>query len=248
MSACWAASLGGCSEKISREHVVSQSLFMSEQVLVQGFPWCPQPKLIGLSGLTAKILCAKHNSDLSELDTAGAKAFAAMREMMRLSNVRATLKPRNWTVQRYKIDGPRLERWFLKTLINLSFEGEYFIGLDSTEVGRPSKTLVEICYGVRQFREHAGLYSAAQVGQDIESNDTVRFGALLKYQKYVVGGFFSFRGNRYLLFLEEASRPQLPSGVGLQGEDWSPFQLNFHNQAIREMAGKHLSQVLETKW
>ena len=64
----------------------------------------------------------------------------------------------------------------------------------------------------------------------------------------MIGGFFSFPGNRYLLFLEDTGRPQLPKGVGLQGEDWSPFQLNFHNEAIRETAGKHLSPVLETKW
>ena len=145
MSACWAACLDGCSQKISREHIVSQALFISEQVLVQGFAWCREPKMIGLSGLTAKILCAKHNNDLSELDSASAKAFGAMREMMRLSNVRAKLQPRNWTVQRYQVDGPRLERWFLKTLINLCFEKENYIGSESIEVGQPSKSLVEIC-------------------------------------------------------------------------------------------------------
>lgn len=30
-------------------------------------------------------------------------------------------------------------------------------------------------------------------------------------------------------------------------EDWSASQLNFHNKAIREEAGKHFSQVLKTK-
>jgi hypothetical protein len=136
--------------------------------------------MIGLSGLTAKILCAKHNNDLSELDSASAKAFGAMREMMRLSNVRAKLLPRNWTVQRYQVDGPRLERWFLKTLINLCFEKEKYIGSESIEVGQPSKSLVEICFSIGRFETYAGLYSVAQVGQEIESNDTVKFGAFLK--------------------------------------------------------------------
>lgn len=248
MSTCWAACLGDCSEKISREHIVSKALFLGEQVSVQGFAWCPEAKTIGLSNLTAKILCSKHNSDLSELDSTGANAFEAMREMMRLSNVRAKLKPRNWTVQRYKVDGPRLERWFLKTLINLAFQGEHFVGLDSTEAGRPSKSLVEICFGLAGFEGHTGLYNVVHVGQQIQSDDTVKFAPLVKEQKCVTGGLFSFRGFRYLLFLEDGSPPILPKGAGLPGEDWSASQLNFHNENIREEAGKHLSQVLQTKW
>jgi hypothetical protein len=248
MSTCWAACLGNCSDKISREHVVSKALFLGDQVAVHGFSWCPEPKTIGLANLTAKILCTKHNSDLSELDSAAGSAFSAMREMMHLSNVRAGLKPHYWKVQRYFVDGPALERWFLKTLINLAVGGQYFIGLDSTEGGRPSASLVEICFGLRQFEEYEGLYSVARVGEEIQAADVLKFAPLIRESKYVSGGLFSFRGNRYLLFLEHASPPKLSKGLGLPGEDWSASQLNFHNKAIRETAGRYLSQVLHTKW
>lgn len=248
MGTCWAACLGDCCGKLSREHVVSRSLFLGEQVSAHGFAWCKaEPKVVGLSSLTAKILCRKHNSDLSGLDSTAAKAFEAMREMMRLSNVRSGLKPRIWQVQRYQVDGPKLERWFLKTLINLAFEGEYYIGRDSRQGGQPSRTLVDLCFGRTKFLRPAGLYSVV-VGQQIRSTDTVSFAPFLIDHKFVSGGLFSFRGFRHFLSLEEAAAPHLPKGIGLPGEDWSICGLNYHNAQAREMGGKHLSQVLETRW
>src|SRR5215469_6528483 len=87
---CWAAELGSCSEKISREHLVSRALFAAPKVRVQGLPWCKgEPKEIGIESATGKILCKTHNSELSAIDQeAGALAKAA-RAHMRLSSERA---------------------------------------------------------------------------------------------------------------------------------------------------------------
>jgi len=76
---------------------VSESLFPQGVIQVQGFSWCKdKPKEIGMSGLTAKILCTRHNSDLSPVDDAGAKAFNVFREMRRIANGREMMKPRRW--------------------------------------------------------------------------------------------------------------------------------------------------------
>ncbi len=57
---CWAAALADCDQKISREHVVSQCLFETDEIIVQGFQWClNEPKSIGLSNLVGKILVQK---------------------------------------------------------------------------------------------------------------------------------------------------------------------------------------------
>src|SRR5690242_8484631 len=89
---CWAAPLGDCSQKITREHTVSQCLFETDQIMVQGFKWClDQAKSIGLSNLVAKILCKNHNSGLSDLDAAALAAFNAFREAIRLNQVREKL-------------------------------------------------------------------------------------------------------------------------------------------------------------
>ena len=129
MAECWASGLGSCSDKISREHIVSESLFTNDIVRVEGFSWCKdKEKEIGLRSLTAKILCKKHNAALSPVDIGGASAFEAFRNMTKIGNVRKKVQPQIWDVIQYSIDGILLERWFLKTLINISFGGEYPIG------------------------------------------------------------------------------------------------------------------------
>src|ERR1700675_999975 len=86
---CWAACLGDCGQKISREHRVSKCLFDSEEISVQGFPWClNEPKTIGLANFVAKILCKEHISALGELDSAALQAFKVFRESVRLNRVR----------------------------------------------------------------------------------------------------------------------------------------------------------------
>jgi hypothetical protein len=249
VNVCWAECLGGCSEKISREHPISRSLFLGNEVTVHGFPWCKTvPVKIGLQSFTTKILCTKHNSDLSDLDDIGADAFKDLREMTRLSNVRSKPKHQIWTVKRYRIDGPGLERWFLKTSINLAFGGPYRIGKDSAVVGQPSRRLVEIAFGLTQFQGGAGLYTVVNVGGQIQSDDTVRFAPLIQHTTHVAAGLFSFRGVRHLLFLEPEGLTRIPTGIGLPGEDWGASQLNFHNEEMRELIGKRLSQVVHFNW
>lgn len=166
MENCWAACLGNCSDKLSREHLVSQSLFLNDFVTVQGMPWCKdEPKRIGLSSLTAKILCDQHNNALSPVDTAGAQAFSVIRELMKVLRVRKALKPHIWKIRRYEVDGKGLERWFLRTLINVCCKGPTPIGRFSERSGWPDQELVEIAFGLKTFEGRAGLYSLYRVGE-----------------------------------------------------------------------------------
>src|SRR6202034_2773995 len=128
-----------------REHVISKTLFLGSSVTVQGFSWCKdEAKDIGIASLTAKILCKPHNSALSPVDDSARKAFAELREMTRVKNLREAMKPHRWNVTKHFLDGVLIERWFLKTLINLAFDGKYPIGADSSVEGWPSDRLVRI--------------------------------------------------------------------------------------------------------
>src|SRR3972149_5105096 len=90
MNNCWAESLGDCDGGISREHIVSKSLFVSSYVDVKGFEWCKEEtERIGLASLTKKVLCRKHNSQLSKIDSAAAHAFDVLRRQTKLSNDRS---------------------------------------------------------------------------------------------------------------------------------------------------------------
>lgn len=116
MNDCWAFCLGDCSDKMSREHIISAAMFLSDTIVVQGLPWCrDERKEIGLSSFTKKILCTKHNSDLSVYDTAAKESIETLRESTRLSNLRMEGKRKHTRIVHFPIDGVALERWFLKT-------------------------------------------------------------------------------------------------------------------------------------
>ena len=168
MRRCWARCLGDCSDKLTREHIVTRSLFLGDTVKVEGFPWCEgKVKEIGLANLTAKVLCGDHNHALSDVDTSAAKAFADIREMRRLAHVRERTKPKRWNVIKYKFGGPALERWFLKILINICSAQEYPVGSLSALQGQPSDELVQIAFGFRDFSRQGWtlLGSASRAGR-----------------------------------------------------------------------------------
>lgn len=205
---CWAASLGDCGGKLSREHTISECLFPSGKVTVRGFKWCRnESKTIGVGRLVGKILCERHNNRLSELDSEMLKCFESIRESARLNDVRRGLGHSNWTIKRFNIDGRLLERWFLKTLINLNFEGEWRFGDHADAVGIPPKELVEMAFGRRSFEDHAGMYLSVCPGETIPMLDGVSFRALTELDR-LVAGEFTICGYQFILSLvpEEVSQ------------------------------------------
>lgn len=245
---CWANCLGDCSDEASREHLVSKSLFQDDVVRVSGLSWCREPKDIGITNLTAKILCRRHNSLLSPVDEGGAAAFDAFRELRRIANIREKLRGPFRTVVKHSFDGPLLERWLLKTTINLSYKGDKPIGRGSISAGIPPDDLVRIAFGRASFYGRAGLSFILRPGMQIKSEDALTFAPLLKDGSVIEGGLFVFRGQQMLLFLEPGGAPPNLSGLQWNGEDLGNCQFNFHNTKITVKQGKHISQVLKIHW
>lgn len=201
MPNCWANCLGDCDEKQSREHIVSRSLFESDLVDIVGFPWCKTPMRVGKDAVTRKILCVKHNNLLSELDQAAKNVFEAFREQ---SNV-ADRFPAGVVPTKHStsiIDALRLERWLLKTLINVSYEGKLVISSNVTAPGLPDRNLVEIAFGRQQFSGSSGMYVATAIGQNLFSADVVQFAPLIKNETQVVGALFTLRGLHLVLMID----------------------------------------------
>src|SRR5215213_5536976 len=118
MRTCWAEALGGCDGGLSGEHLLSRGLFSGKNVLVQGSHWrTAKPKSIGLRSLIANILCRKHNSALSIADDEAIRAFRAIRLFEEILSGRKLLT--DAADLKHDVHGPILERWFIKTAINL---------------------------------------------------------------------------------------------------------------------------------
>jgi hypothetical protein len=249
MDKCWASSLGGCSDKITGEHIFTGGLFPQGELFVQGLHWCPnEPKLIGLANFTSNILCSTHNSGLSPADTAAIQTANSFREAMELRDFRARYKPTNWTRKTFKINGYHLESWFLKTLINVAYKGSLPIGPESTESGRPTTTLVEIAFGLRRFIEPAGLYAIATIGEGEAVDGKVRMVTLSTTKGYIGGAIFYFGGLKYLLYLPERTKPNPTDFVGPEGQKIQKSELMRHLRRAKFPVHGRLSHTIDFLW
>lgn len=78
-----------------------------------------EDRRLPVSALTARILCARHNSQLSALDDEAAKVFRALRRFVDGNRDSVVLPDDDFEL----VDGPRLEAWMLKTLFGLVSAG-----------------------------------------------------------------------------------------------------------------------------
>jgi hypothetical protein len=154
MANCWARELGDCSAKKSKEHFLSRRLLGEAPVTVSGLAWCIEPKTIPVEGFGSNILCTAHNSQLSTVDTAGSDAFTCFSKFIQVRGVRLTERRKQSEVQRYRVDGGKLERWLLKALIGAAFEHK----TADRDAWQPSLEWVEMAFGKRPFPNHCGLY------------------------------------------------------------------------------------------
>ena len=164
MSRCWAHSLGGC-DQMSGEHVFSNA------VLSHG---CSCPVVIeGVSRIRggqptrnaekANILCRHHNSLLSPLDeTAG-----------RVAGWMAAANDESFDKWLY-IDGEKLQRWLLKTVVNAAAAG-----WAGSRKWRPAPQIVSAIYGESEVPNGLGLYAVDGIDPDFLAQGTVSMTPLI---------------------------------------------------------------------
>lgn len=115
MRKCFLNGYGPCGGKLTGEHYISRTVLeaMGSDTKIGGLRWQPEQTLqsIGIGSLVAKILCETHNSGLSDLDTCAGKLFRA---------IDAADKRFPGLLDVTKIDGPTIERWFLKVIAGLA--------------------------------------------------------------------------------------------------------------------------------
>ncbi len=158
MAECWAACLGDCRGGISKEHYISQAVSGTGSIAVRGFPWCrDEVTVVPVASFARNMLCEGHNSALSPIDTAGGNAFAALRRFVDIAWAKTKRGVRLKGMQQYRVDGHALERWLLKTTINIAYGRELFAGAR----WKPPADWVETAYGRSRFADGAGLSMAS---------------------------------------------------------------------------------------
>ena len=206
MRDCWANPLGDCDGGISREHYVSECVFPNQSIFVQGLDFCrDSPKELRIESLTAKILCVKHNERLGQtVDWIAGHAFDSVRGFTALRNKRSELPSINWTPQEFRIDARVLEKWFLKTMLNLSFGGQLIIGPGSHSAGIVPDELVRIAFGLDEFTDGRGLYIAHRKNETFVLEDRLHYTAKTRGPNLLMG-HFGLHGFRFYLNLERTA-------------------------------------------
>lgn len=156
-SKCYAGPLGGCSSKISHEHYISRKLLeqIDPRPIVESGVHVGSPDgRYGISSLTAKILCTKHNSQLSPLDTEAAKLYEAIDAFE--TSAASQSAP---TAAEVTLDGALLERWFLKVAFGVC-KGGVATGQGSKITAlRNEDALLRVLYGLEIPPTGWGLYA-----------------------------------------------------------------------------------------
>lgn len=249
---CWAVELGDCGNEGSKEHLVSAALFEGDRIDVVGFHWCKdEPKSVGIASLASGILCKKHNNALSPLDSSAVRAFDSLRRAAKLSNTRGKERLRKWKVQRIEVPDPwLLERWFLKTAINLIVvsPGENVWRQTGSRAVNPPRRLVRVAFGLEPMAQPMGLYAAVSLGEDVPFSDRVEFAPLMYGGANIIGGLFVFRGLRFVLHLEGHQLPAVLNVPGSTEQRWATSGLHYHLKRINWKVGRHLSHYLQFLW
>jgi hypothetical protein len=248
MKKCWAASLGGCSDKMSGEHIVSAGIFPGDKVSVQGLPWClDAPKEIGLASFVKNILCTEHNNRLSPVDEAGIQTFKTINEFIRLGHVRSSVPVRRWTVKKFDVDGINFERWCLKTLINLTVDGPARIGPRS-QPNVPHHELVGICFGLTEFRHPAGMYVSWAPGDKVDLDEKLTT-LFANDPMYLMGATLYLCGFRFHLYIGD--RELKPGPVNFAAKDGTIDKQGppmYRYKAMNFTTGKYLSHTMRFHW
>lgn len=143
MAKCWAHTLGDCDSN-SGEHIFSNSIFKAGcacPLIVQGVPRIRGGEATR-GAEKSNILCRLHNSLLSPLDSAVGK----------VARFQAAANDEGFAESLY-VEGELLERWLLKTAVNVAASG--WMGMK----WRPSEQIVRAIFGLEAVPNRMGLYS-----------------------------------------------------------------------------------------
>ena len=196
---CWAECLNDCEGPLSREHVISAGVFDEIMLHVEGIhAFGNESKVVSTANLTARMLCKDHNSRLSPLDV----------EAARLSNAIKAARAGSDPVT-LRVSGALLERWALKSLVNL-------LASRWTEMGRfpPGPDIVAKVFGLAPISAPSGLYALLNY-QGTAPPDSVFYAVITSQHEsspHVLGLLISLSGMVFALSICRSPLDQVLRG------------------------------------
>jgi len=183
--------MSDCSDKISREHYISEyllnNLSNSKVVSMSGLNWHKSkgPINIAKTALVTNVLCEKHNGMLSPFD----KAMGRLHQ--KIAQYDKGLIEDDFQNQFSLFSGEDIERWLLKTTCAYIASDQIYVGAEKFHFDI-DPIFLDILYKGRDFPEGWGLYCDSNAEKFLHHQYLqVNFGISggeLRYVKFVLNG------------------------------------------------------------
>lgn len=212
---------------MSLEHPVSAGIFKSRGVTLVG--WGKPARTVGINSFGIKTLCKGHNERLSVVDDAG---ILLMRSLEKASALLDTTTIRKDPV-RFHMNGRMLERWFLKSMVNLfirDMRDWHWPGGNAPN--DPPLHIVRAVYGMESIPYPNGLYDLNIPGRATTDETSVGLMGMADREGTFIGGRFDFRNLLYIFWLGQKTPLPGPytSPVMFDGRTKN-IALTYHNRA-----------------
>lgn len=152
---CWAEGIGTCEGPLTAEHIISESQ-LSDVISVRGFRWCKNEfRSIGKSSAVAKILCRRHNNQLSDADNEATRFQKFLPKFFPERRGTGIVGERF-----FELDGVLFSRWLCKTYCNSM----------AAEAKVPNSDLARYAFGYDTVRP-LFFYVSAVIGKPAQAED-----------------------------------------------------------------------------
>jgi hypothetical protein len=225
-----------CSEGLSAEHYISRSLLatLGSAVAIDGFPWVAPGKkqILSIDNLTAKILCSRHNSLQSPLDSEAGFFFGVLHGLQKDAPRKSLSRKRTKNL----FSGETIELWMLKVAAGFYYSKiarDNGINLLNDFVF--DVELLNTALFFNRWLPKSGLYVRTRVGDKILSESTLSIVPVVERGlKYFVGITVVLTGIEFQLLLDPRWTAPLSS---VDGWFHRPSELCFHSQTRAHIVG-----------
>jgi hypothetical protein len=204
---CYAACLGNCSTKLSKEHYLPKGIWKNPIITFDGFDWTgDSPKNLPVKNVAQKILCTKHNSEHSPLDEAAKRLFNTAEHFHINQHKRSSMSRSSiWKPDSAEFDGHTLERLLAKIAVGVMQERStqrwHITNSPAIEV---PKSIVETIYGLREFTPPMGMYLVNAVGDKLFNQDHVSIQTMFHPETNgYIGSIISLRDWQFFINLSQ---------------------------------------------
>lgn len=232
---CYLGGTDNCANKVSREHLISESVLgviARDGLKLSGVPWLKsgEEKQIGFGSFVGKCLCTTHNSALSPLDLAAARFFDAI--------LKCDLD-RSGDPKRFLFSGHDIERWMLKTAAGLAASKN----LSSDGVPLPGDfhhkvNILSLLSDPTSWKHPMGLFFTQRLGEEFLRNDHFGIAPISRIDtKEIVGVRIDLQGLQFSLLL-----------TSLDAFDKSPLAKAIYRPGRLSFRHKLLTNNIQLSW